>query len=430
MKVIQICEYHWAAGVSKYMYELHYGLKLAGYDTKIYRFPPKEKAPYPKDIFTNDPKITIEHFDYDNQSMIDDIESADVILVHQMIERPGSEEYKQKFFDFILNKVNGPKKVLFLNDHGRNTSGFTRMFGQIWKTKDFLNSWDKICIHCNCNSYARTVKSVIGEDEFWKKFVKLQHVHHFNDNVRDNWLPLSEKKKRATYIGRFNTNKHIEQVLSLWEHIGKDYEFEIRGIDRLPSCIWQPNLFYKIDKEKNEILGPSEHTWEASKTWRINNGFDKNDPLVDCNHFDFNDKIWVSGSYPYNEGMYAIRKAAFGMEFFRLTQPEYHGNNIEYCMHEIVEQGTVPMFDAWTMRSVKLLDNGYETDKTLYDEDFGVFLEPDFSNVKEVKEKMDMLFNDEVKYNQHREKSFEVLKQQLNPKPIAKKLINDIMKEG
>lgn len=429
MKIIQVCGLIEGAGITKYMNEMNIGFTQAGHDVKVYEFPTKpdckltEKGNFNRKTYL---------FDYNNEDMINELKTADLVLVHQLMGKRADEEYKEKFMS-AMKDLTGPVKVLFFNDHSRTTTGFSRMYGHCLKNKDFLLSFNKYAIHCDCNSFYKAIEKCIGEEEMKKRYVYMHHPHYFDDKHKENWIAPKDKHKRCTYIGRYLTTKHVEQVFELFKKIRNDYEFEIRGIDRLVQYVYIPDLFYDIDKsrrlirgvDKDMILGPSTVTWSPTKTWKVEHGYDKEDWLIDAPHN--NDRIWLFGTYAYQEGMTAMRNSLFGMEFYRLPTANEHGHNLEYCMHEIVEQGTIPIFDAFAMRSIKYFENGKPTDKSLYDMNIGLYLEPDMSNWEEVKRQMDIIANDPKAYEAYRKHAWDVLKEHLNPVATVNEFIKDCM---
>ena len=97
-------------------------------------------------------------------------------------------------------------------------------------------------------------------------------------------------------------------------------------------------------------------------------------------------------------------------------------------MHEIVEQGTVPIFDSFAMKSISEFKNGEPTDESLFDKDICLCLNSDLSNWEDIKNKMDQLSKDSVMYNEYRERAWEVLSDHLNPGITMKKFIEDCLK--
>ena len=429
MKIIQICGLIEGAGITKYMNEMNIGFAQAGHDIKIYEFPTHDDC-----ILTEKGNFNRKTylFDYENHDMVKDIESADVVLVHQLMGKRADEDYKERFMSFIQN-LSGPIKVLFFNDHSRTTTGFARMYGHCLKDKEFLLSFNKYAIHCNCNAFYTAIEKCIGKEEAARRYVYMHHPHYFDPIHKESWTKLENKHKRCTYIGRFLTTKHVENVFELFKKIRNDYEFEVRGIDRLVQYIYIPDLFYDIDRsrrnirgvDKDMIVGPSTVTWLPNKTWRVKNGYDKNDWLIDAPHN--NDRVWLFGTYEYKEGMAAINKSMFGMEFYRLPTADEHGHNLEYCMHEIIEQGTVPIFDSFAMKSIKYFENGKPTDKSLFDMNIGLYLNPDLSNWEDVKKQMDELVNNPNLYEEYRNRAWNVLKEHLNPVATVNQFLEDCL---
>lgn len=431
MKVIQICGLVEGAGITKYMNEMNIGLNAAGYDVKVYEFPTSPKAKISKQENFVDNHFL---FDYEDTSMWEDIMSADIVLVHQLMMKKFAGEYRDKFIDFVQNQINGPIKVFFLNDHTNSTMGFTRTYGHHFKDKEFLMTFDKIAMHCDTNTYAKTLKKVLGEEEFYKRYIYMHHPHYFRPESKDNWLNLDNKYKRCLYLGRYSPIKHVETVLELFKKIRNDYEFEIRGIDRLLGYIYKPDLFYEIDFSRKEIrgldkdciVGPSKVTWSPTTNWKLENGYTKEDNLIDVPHD--NDRIWMFNKYNWNTGMEAMRKSMFGLEFYWLPTKEEHGHNLEYCMHEIIEQGTVAIFDSFAMKSINAFENGEPTEESLFDKDVCLCLNSDLSNWEEIKDKMDEISNNPNLYNEYRERAWEVLSKHLDPAETCRKFIESCIK--
>lgn len=424
MKVIQMIPVKDGIRESRFVYECYLGLVENNFDVKLYQIPIKEKHGKAAQL-----TIPNQILDYDNKEMIDDIISADVLLVHEAPPLKSEEFYLNKFFDFIIN-LKGPRKVMFFMDHGDPI----RSLKPILTNKDFIMAFDKIVCHANVCPIYKRLENLVGKEKMEKSYVTCYLPYVYDDKIKENWIKPENKYKRCTYIGRYHRIKHPEQIIKFFKLFDypKEYEFEIRGIGRTIDVIYKPDFYYEIDPErikirgvaKDTLVGPSKYTFVPNNVWREENGFDKKDLLIDTPHTG--DKIWMFGEYKFEDGMEAIKKSLFGMEFYRLkTKEEY--NSQEYAMCEIIEQGTIAIFDAEAMRYSAYCENGYETDKSLFDTGCCLCLEPDLSNFEEIKEKMEYLANNPEEYEKFRLNAFEVFRKHTDAKAIMKRLVKDCL---
>ena len=125
MKVVQICGLIEGAGITRYLIEVNTALKLAGHTVKAYEctldtnFNSRPKSKRNQDL---DEIYTLDYSD----ECINEINSADIVFVHQLMPKKASDEVKQLFRDLIINRITNPKKIMFFNDHSSTTIGFTK----------------------------------------------------------------------------------------------------------------------------------------------------------------------------------------------------------------------------------------------------------------------------------------------------------------
>lgn len=430
MKIIQLCGLIEGAGITRYLIEVNNALKLAGHDVKAYECSlDTNYANRPKSKRNQD-LDEVYMLDY-SPSTIEDINSADIVFVHQLMPKKASQEIKDAFRDLIINKLPHPKKIMFFNDHSTTTVGFSKFYGGEWlKDKEFLDAFDHYAIHCNTNTYMRVLRNVVGKDIADSKYVYMHHPYYMDESIKEKWLPLNQKHKRVTYIGRWHTVKHPERMLDLNRYAiqhDKDVEFEMRGIVRLIGIVYVPGLFYELDQTKvgkESIIGPSKETIAVTPTWKKEHGIDKDDLMIDVPH----DKMFIFGEYQRKDGMLAISKSAFGAEFYSLKNASDYGDNLEYAMHEIIEQGTIPIFDEHMLKSVHAYKNGKRTDMSLYDLDIALPLKSDLSNIDEIFAQIDYLYNNETVYNNMRNRAYRVLKDHTDPVSTINEFINNCIK--
>lgn len=422
MKFVQICGGVEVGGITKFMNELNGALKLCGHEAKIY-FCPSQLNEKTKNNLING----IIKYDYSNE-MFNEINSADAVFIHSLIGAKKEPELVEKFYD-LLKKIT-TKKVFFMNSHSVLAYKFygTKLFEDI----NFLNLFDYFCTFNDVNEISTKIKKTLGEEEYNKRFIHLYHPYIFNEEIRKNWVPFENKARRVTYIGRYSSIKHPKNVQDLHKLAQNDFEFEMRGIDRAIGPASVPDLFYEIDTTtpgltfKDRIKGPSKYTTIVSNKWRKENGIDLNDLLLD---YPRDGKMFIFGTYEREDGMKAMAKSLFGIECYRLKKDIYYGDNIEYAMFEIVEQGSVPIFDSFTAKNVYMYENGKSIGKTMYDLGLGLFLDPDMGNANEVIEQMKELASNKEKYNELRNKCWKYYKNHCDPKFVIENLLKKLKNE-
>ena len=420
MRFIQICGGVEVGGITKFMNELNKSLKLCGHEASIY-FCPSELKEKTKDNLIKG----IIKYDYDDEEMFNTINSSDAVFVHSLIGAKKNPDLVEKFYG-LLKRIT-TKKVFFMNSHSVLAYKFygTKLFEDI----DFLNLFDYFCTFSETNEISQKIIRCLGKEEYHKRYIQLFHPYVFSDSVKDNWTPFENKAPRVTYIGRYSSIKHPKQVQDLHKLAYKDFEFEMRGIDRAIGPASVPDLFYEIDTEskgltfKERIKGPSKYTTYITNPWKKEHNVKLDDIMLD---YPRGNRMFIFGTYEREDGMKAMSKSMFGIECYRLKKENYYGDNIEYAMFEIVEQGTIPIFDTFTGKSVYVHENGEKTNKTLYDLKLGLFLDPDFGNAEELVKEMNELKNNKDKYEEMRERCWKYYKNHCEPSHIINNLIQRI----
>lgn len=423
MKIIQICTDLRIGGKTTFINNITMSLKLSGHTVINYIVDCGVKT----DNSLLDTSFKM--FDYNNQTMIEEINSSDYVIVQDLLKKDTPEEIKTKYYDFIRNIT--PQKILFLNSH---TIGMYRFYGvELFKDRDFMSMFDYISTFSEGCVISTILKETFGPEEYHKRFVHMLLTYPFDENVKKQWVDFEDKQNRVTYIGRFATFKHIDNVVKLHKYCSDDFEFEMRGIDRGFGPISIPDLFYEIDNDKKKsfkesIIGPSKRTEIIDKKWRQRNNVTEDDLLIQRPYYS--DKIFIFGPYRREDGLTVIRNSLFGIEPFRLKKPEYYGDDIEYAMFEIVENGTVPIFDSFTANNIQMYNCGVNTGKTMAELEAGVFLDPDLNNAEEVVEKLKFLRDNKYAYNDLREKCWNIYKEHSDPVGIMNKFFEDIKKKA
>lgn len=421
MKIAQICGEIEGVGVTRFIIEQNNAFKSCGHNITTYFCPNRNNNKLTKRQKQQNIDNIIE-YDY-SKSMLDEINSCDLVFINQLMLKTREEEYVKKYMNFLIDEIQGPKKIFFINSH--KISGQDQYNREIWADPVFLNSVDYIATFNHTTPIYSKIKSIIGEEVAMKKFISMLLPYKFDENIE--WCPLENKHKRITYIGRYATFKCPEMLLDVHKHLQGIYEFEMRGIDRSISTVGLPDLFYELDPDKKKslkerILGPSKYTRQFNKTWMKENNTDE-ELMVDMKH---DDKVWIFGPYDRRVGLKAINKSVFGAEFFHLKDHSFYGDDIEYAMMEIVEQGTVPLFNWHAGENIKLHENGKQTDKSFLDLNIGLYLKRDLSNIDEIISKLDELYHSKEKYDEYRKYNLEMMKIHHDYKSVVTEFLEQI----
>jgi len=423
MKIVQICGLIEGAGITRFMIETNYAFKAAGNDVEIYYCQHEDEAKNVKPKWQDVPGVI--KYDY-SPEMLAHINEADVVCINQLMPAKSDPKYKEPFMRLITEQINKPKKVFFINGH--NTIGYKFYGVELLRNKDFLSSFDRIATFNPNTALYSIIKETLGEEEAMKKYIYMHLPYKFQDEYINNWVPVKEKAKRVTYIGRWAGFKNPQQVQEFHKLARNDFEFEMRGIVPMIGTAAVPDLFYEMRKEKGlslkeRIIGPSKFTEVINGKWLKEHGLPKNDLCLDYPH---GDKMFIFGAYIREDGLKAMAKASFGAEFHILKDGRFYGDNTEYAQIEIIEQGTLPLYDYFTGDNIHMYENGVSTGKSMVDLEMGVYLKKDRSNAQEVIEKMNYLYNNPDKYDEMRHNCLDIMRKHTDPVATANKFLEDL----
>lgn len=417
MKIIQLFTNLRSDGQTTFTNEYYKALKLYGCEVKQYYSISSDKSTKATLI---DPIL------YEGKpEQLNDMNSADFVFLHSIPIKTNLQESIDLWYDLVINKITA-KKVLFLN--AQTIFEYKTYNIDTFRNHDFMNAVDYICTFTDKLQICNIIRETLGEEEFNKKFVHLQHAMTFKDSDKENWLPFEDKYARCIYMGRFASKKHPERLIDICKHdTNKEFDYEMRGIMRLIAPASKPDFFYKMEKQEDgsyKNVGPSDYTEYISNKWKKEHGFAEDDLMID----DYpHKKMYIFGEYKLEDGLEAMRKSMFGLECFQLKNGDWYGNNIEYAMFEIVTMGSIPIFDKFTGEHVFMTDeNGNE--KSIYELGLGLFLESNLSNVDEVLSQMIELKNDKAKYDEMRNKCWKYYKDFTDPLTVITKFLNCICK--
>lgn len=411
-KIIQIVPHFAGGGLGAYIINLNNGLKQCGYDVEVYRFLSDPK-------FNNLVDNNFEFKDVEiNDETIADLNNADYVFVNDMPLMSHEENFREAYFNMIMNLKS--KVILFNNAH--KLRSLTKNYGKYKLDKELLNKVYKIVAFSKNCEYFKKVKEIIGEDEANSKYVHLMLPYQF-DKTKKNWKPFEEKAKLITYFGRAVKIKSPERIIKMQPKLVENgMNGEIRGVSRSIAITGFEDMIYKFingraTKEK------SDKTLFINNKWKTNNGYDKLDNLFDV--ADRNGKVYVFTEYKYEDRLELISKPFFGADFYHLDNHEY-GDTLEYALYDIVDSGTIPVYDSDVATNVCLYKDGKKIDTTFGEAEMGLFLNENLSNLDELIEKMKYIINNKEYFDEFRNKIFDKYCEYADPKGICTQLINEI----
>lgn len=431
MKIIQFLARIDGSGVTTYVRELNKGLIKAGHNVEIISVKTGFKDSDGYSAASTQTLDNVTEYEF-NDDLTNKLNACDLVIVNSIIDRRAPT--RDKWIDLLINKVI-TKKVIVINDH--KSAGFRAYYGDLLKNKDFWMSFDKICTFQYTAKVFQDIIKVIGDTEAQKRYMHLLHPYEFNDNIKDTWITADKKFRRVTYLGRhapFKDNHRLVRGCNeFWAH---GYELEMRGIKATINVSITPNLKYEFDENNNVVFeteGPRKGLRKYSKIcrlitnkWRKNNGIALDDNMVNT----VRDKniIYLFDAYKRDEGLDIVSKSAFGCDFYNLDNGCY-GDDLEYTIFEMIEHGTIVLLDYDAGDKIHLYDiNGNRNDKSMLNNQLGIFLKKDCSNIEDCLNIMDKLTSQPALYNNMRIKIYNAYKDHCNPQMVVNKFMNDIFK--
>lgn len=356
-----------------------------------------------------------------NDETYNTLNSYDYIFMTATPHVSEGDEYKDKFFDMLLNKIT--TKIIYI-PHERQIRGYKRAYDPRMLTPEVLNIWHKI-VTFDINAEVFTEFRKIMGDGIIDKFVELELPYEFNTN---HWKPVSEKDKRITYFGRVNRLKYPGTIIEIAPQLhAAGWQAEMRGITRNIGVVAVKNLVYHWDEETNKMTKePSRRILWFNKAYKQEHNIDKSASYLE-RYDNPTGKVLVFPAYNYNEGIEALSHQAFGCDFFRLKGNIY-GYCGEYAIFDMVTAGVIPVLDYDYASNSPVRVNGKDTGKTIYDFGAGLFLKSDLSNVDEVIAEMTYLYENPDEYEKKRQHCLNVFAEHASMDNIVKNLIEAIQK--
>lgn len=417
MKIIQLLGRIEGSGVTRYIIELNNALRAVGHDVEAIYF---ENNLKPENGMQNVPNLIKMQY---STELIDKLNSADIILINSLISKKATDFHKLNFYK-LIREIKGPIKALFCIDH--NLAGIRSYYGDDY-IKDpnlILKHIDKFVTFSPCAPVISKIKEYYPE--IINKYVHLHLLYNFSN---DNFIDFDKKYKRITYLGRIAGFKDPIRLLRCQNELTEaGYQLEMRGILPTIGAAGVPDLLYQLD-DNGKKIGPSKRTINLINEKEISRLYpDEDASLIHFNNRDI-DKIYIFGRYKREDGMNAVKYSMFGCDFYWHKNPLAFGDTYEFCIAEIMDSGTIPLLDYSTGVNCKCHNNGYRTNTSFLDNDAGIYLKYDGSNINEVIEQMNYLSNNKNVYDAFRQNCFNIFKEHYNPSAIVNRLISDLIND-
>ena len=119
-------------GQTKYVIEINKGLKANNVDVELFVFDYNQT--YISGNLDIDPNVIVKYIKFE-QYTFDELNTADAIFFHDMSLAKMDKWYINNCGDMVKNKINGPKKVQFINAHKWSTN--SKANGDLVRKKTF-----------------------------------------------------------------------------------------------------------------------------------------------------------------------------------------------------------------------------------------------------------------------------------------------------
>lgn len=342
----------------------------------------------------------------------------DIVFFHSlpMVKNPN----RMKIYEAV-GKMKG-KRVLFLNDH--EYQSIEKQYGDFMVNKAILDCFDKIVTFSYDEPAYQHTRRLLGEDAARKKYIHMRHPFTVVDEPKKVWTPAKNKKKMITYMGRYTNFKDPARILrGRYPFIEYGFDIEFRGIKDDDFIKRVADFKYEFNW-KGLPIGPSKVVKHIDQLYRNKYDISQDDDLLNTQR---DGKIFWFEHYDINKIGQTMSNVAFGAEFFNLPNITWAGDNIEYAQMEIINYGTIGLFDFAQMKLGKMWKDN-KPDKSLIDLNGCVGLNKIFDNLQNAADKCEHLYCNLKEYDEMRYTAYEALKCHANPVEIINDLVEQIYK--
>lgn len=387
------------AGVTRYVIELcnyfsKHSIKHTLYVVDDKKWPRAKAQVMPEYVTINKNNINIIYKDLNKHTHV---------ILNSVPSTKHSQEIQDGFLE-MYKKIENPFRIIMQIDHKLQSISRNANYYELCKLSDGILS------HSNTSPFFKKLKTLQGNNVQYK-FLKIHLSYDFSKLAK---YRQNDHLKKITYLGRHAGFKHPDRLFGFVPYAKKNQlHLEMRGIERSIGALY---MFYDGDPK---LKNARKDVAEVSKK-NLMNGL-----LTDHKDRDYS-KVYIYGPYNHDEGMKALSSSMIGADFYHLD-PEAYGDNFEYAQCEIIGVGTIPMFDYTWAENVHIYNKGVKTDQTFLDLDtYGFFVKKDLSNVEEVVDRINEVWNSPQLKKQYLETSFEVTRDHCDVEYNLNRFVEDL----
>lgn len=341
----------------------------------------------------------------------------DIVFFHSMpfVDNP----LRAKIYAAV-NSMKG-KKILFMNDH--IISSIETKYGDVFSNSKILKVFDNIVTFSYESSAYRQARQSLGEAEANKKFIHMRHPYVFDDKARKQWVDAKDKVKMITYMGRFAAFKDPARLIrGRYPFMEHGFDIEYRGVVNDNNVANVENFKYEFNW-KGLPIGPSQVVSYIDNCFINRYELDAKSDMLDVPR---EGKIWWFDSYKKDTMRKTMGKVAFGADFFHLDNGGLlTGDNLEYAQMEIIDYGTIGLFDFATEKLNKMYVKNSPV-ASLIDQDACIGLSKILDNVQNCADKCNHIFNNPKLYDAMRNRAYDIVKEHADPVAIVTELVSKI----
>jgi hypothetical protein len=292
-----------------------------------------------------------------------------------------SQECIDNFFNYLVLNIN-IKKIMIQCDHKLQSINRNANIYNISRNMDGIFVYNKNALF----------SKKLNEYNLGYKLLD----YYFGIDIDDiSKYRIKNKYKKIIYFGRFARFKNPHFLYELHKYI-KKYNFitEFLGVERSIGALFSMfNDDKKYYYEKNYI---SENIQNSNLPY-------------------------MYGPYNRNEGLKRLSRSLFGCDFYTLASDAY-GFNLEYSQYEIIGVGCIPIFTYnWAIDNI-LIDSDI---KFIDIENFALYLKNDLSNIEEISDSMEMIYNNKKLIKKYNDIGYDIIKKYSSDN-CFKKILNQL----
>lgn len=302
-----------------------------------------------------------------------------------------SEEAKEYFKKYLIDKITSPYTYYSQNDHHIQSINRNSFVKEVCDKVDGIFSF----------SITSTLFTKYAPGMYNHKFLPLVNGYDFSQN----FSLVEDTKVRTpsiTYLGRYAKFKNPQNLLSLAKHdkISKNVVVQLIGCAKTIECYQQ-------------LLCNSDGTSRIA-----------NKEIHFKLHYNTGDNLMHIPGIPYIYGAYKSKRevfeyisdSMFGCSFYNFPSG-IDGNNVEYAQLEMISLGLVPLFSKQFAMSHRI-----KSSPIISYSDSGVYLSDDMSDIDECVDKIMHLLSDTSEAEKYAQNAYELYYHTYDSKFAFKKM--------